>query len=40
MLEDRIVAELARHWYEGWNGADVDVIMAPFAAGVEADVVF
>jgi hypothetical protein len=34
VLEDRIVAELARHWDEGWNGADVDVIMAPFAADV------
>jgi ketosteroid isomerase-like protein len=31
VLEDQIVAEIARHWDEGWNGADVDVIMAPFA---------
>jgi hypothetical protein len=30
VLEDQIVAEIARHWDEGWNGADVDVIMAPF----------
>jgi ketosteroid isomerase-like protein len=34
VLEDRIVAEIARHWDEGWNGADVDVIMAPFADDV------
>jgi ketosteroid isomerase-like protein len=29
-----VVAELARHWEDGWNAADVDVIMAPFAADV------
>jgi hypothetical protein len=34
VLEDRIVAEIARHWDEGWNGADVDVIMTPFADDV------
>jgi len=28
------VADIARHWDEGWNGADVDVIMAPFAQDV------
>ncbi len=28
------MAELARHWREGWNGADVEEIMAPFADDV------
>jgi SnoaL-like domain len=34
VIEDGIVAGIARHWDEGWNGADVDVIMAPFADDV------
>jgi ketosteroid isomerase-like protein len=34
VIEDRVVAGIARHWDEGWNGADVDVIMAPFAEDV------
>lgn len=28
------VASLGRHWEEGWNDEDVDVIMAPFAPTV------
>src|SRR5262245_39687193 len=31
MIDEGVVAGIARHWDEGWNGADVDVIMAPFA---------
>jgi hypothetical protein len=31
---DTVVADLVRHWDEGWNGGDVDVIMAPFAEAV------
>ena len=31
MLDDSVVARLARHWEEGWNGADLEVIMAPVA---------
>jgi hypothetical protein len=27
-------ASLRRHWEEGWNGRDVEVIMAPYADGV------
>jgi hypothetical protein len=34
MLDDTTVAALARHWDDGWNGRDVDVIMVPFADGV------
>lgn len=34
MLDDDDVAALVRHWDDGWNGGDVDVIMAPFAEGV------
>jgi ketosteroid isomerase-like protein len=34
VIEDRVVADIARHWDEGWNGADVEVIMAPFAEDV------
>ena len=34
MLDNATVAGLARHWDEGWNGRDVDVIMDPFADGV------
>jgi hypothetical protein len=28
------VEELSRHWEDGWNGEDVDLITAPFAPGV------
>lgn len=34
MLADDVVATLVRHWDQGWNGGDVDVIMAPFATDV------
>jgi SnoaL-like domain len=34
VVESTVLADLARHWDEGWNGADVDVIMAPFAPEV------
>ena len=34
ILDDAIVRELERHWEEGWNGGDVDTIMAPFAPDV------
>jgi hypothetical protein len=33
-LDDALVTSLARHWEDGWNDADVDVIMAPFAPDV------
>ncbi len=31
MIDDAKAAELGRHWEDGWNGHDVDLIMAPFA---------
>jgi len=31
MIDGSVVADLARHWDDGWNGEDVDVIMASFA---------
>jgi ketosteroid isomerase-like protein len=34
VLTPEVLARLARHWDEGWNRADVDVIMAPFADDV------
>jgi hypothetical protein len=34
VLADTVVADLVRHWDEGWNGGDVDAIMAPFAEAV------
>ena len=34
VIADDVVARLVRHWDDGWNGRDVDVIMAPFAEGV------
>jgi hypothetical protein len=34
MLDDATAAELRRHWEQGWNGEDLDTIMAPFAADV------
>jgi hypothetical protein len=33
-VDDTLVAELRRHWEDGWNQADVATIMAPFAAEV------
>jgi hypothetical protein len=30
-VDDATVARLRRHWDEGWNRGDVDVIMEPFA---------
>jgi hypothetical protein len=30
-IDPATAAELQRHWDEGWNGEDVDTIMAPFA---------
>jgi SnoaL-like protein len=34
VLADHVVADLVRHWDDGWNRGDVDVIMAPFAREV------
>lgn len=34
MIDDATVERLGRHWENGWNGPDLDVIMAPFAEGV------
>jgi hypothetical protein len=34
MIEESLVAELGRHWEQGWNGGDVDAIIAPFADDV------
>jgi ketosteroid isomerase-like protein len=34
MLDDRCAEDLRRHWDEGWNEADLDTIMAPFAEDV------
>lgn len=34
MLDDAQVARLAHHWEAGWNGRDIDLVMAPFAAEV------
>jgi hypothetical protein len=33
-LDNATVATLQRHWEDGWNRADLDMIMAPFAANV------
>jgi ketosteroid isomerase-like protein len=33
-LDDETVQRLVRHWQDGWNGRDVDLIMAPFAEDV------
>ena len=30
-MDDATVEALKHHWEEGWNGEDVDTIMAPFA---------
>jgi hypothetical protein len=34
VVPDDVVAAIARHWDAGWNGRDVDVIMAPFAEDI------
>jgi len=34
MLDDATVEMVRRHWEDGWNRADLDTIMAPFAADV------
>jgi len=34
MLDDTKVEALRRHWEEGWNNEDVDVIMEPFADAI------
>jgi len=34
LLEDETVDALKRHWEDGWNNGDVDMIMAPFAKDV------
>ena len=34
MLPADTARSLRRHWEEGWNGRDVDTIMAPFADDV------
>lgn len=34
MLDEATVEELRRHWDEGWNAGDLEVIMAPFADDV------
>jgi hypothetical protein len=34
MLSVETAGELRRHWEDGWNGRDADVIMAPFAEEV------
>ena len=34
MLDGATVEMLARHWEQGWNRGDVEMIMAPFAPGI------
>jgi ketosteroid isomerase-like protein len=34
MLDAETVNSLERHWEDGWNGCDVDTIMAPLAEDV------
>jgi ketosteroid isomerase-like protein len=34
MLDGATVARLERHWLEGWNGEDVELIMEPYADDV------
>ena len=34
MIDHTLSESLAAHWEEGWNGGDLDVIMAPFADDV------
>jgi ketosteroid isomerase-like protein len=33
-LDDETVQRLVRHWRDGWNDRDVDLIMVPFADDV------
>jgi hypothetical protein len=33
-VDDATVEAMRRHWEEGWNGEDVDTIVAPFAADI------
>jgi ketosteroid isomerase-like protein len=33
-LDDATAQALVRHWLEGWNGGDVDTIMARFAPDI------
>jgi len=34
VIEDALAAELGRHWEDGWNNHDVDLIMESFADDV------
>jgi hypothetical protein len=34
MVDTSVVAALARHWEDGWNGLDLDLIMEPFGPDV------
>jgi ketosteroid isomerase-like protein len=34
VLDDTTVQMLARHWEDGWNRGDLEMIMAPFAPDV------
>ena len=34
MLDETTVETLRRHWHDGWNAGDLEVIMAPFAPEV------
>jgi hypothetical protein len=34
MLDGATAEDLRRHWDQGWNGEDLDTIMAPFAEDV------
>jgi hypothetical protein len=33
-VDEASADRLVRHWEDGWNGRDVEMIMAPFAEGV------
>jgi hypothetical protein len=34
LIDDAKAAELGRHWEDGWNDHDVELIMAPFAESI------
>jgi hypothetical protein len=34
MIDEATAEHLRRHWDQGWNGEDLDTIMAPFAADI------
>lgn len=34
MIDSETVSRLARHWEDGWNTVDLELIMQPFAAEV------